>query len=732
MRVRPNALLLLAAVLPATYAVSAPPISFAARLGLTIPGEIFTTGDFNKDGFQDVIAAIPNPNSTNNEYALSVQLGNGKGGFTQGPVYDLGASFSPSAIAAADVNGDGLLDVVVLSANTNALYILLQRKGREPVITPVEIFNAGGAENIGIGDVNGDGRPDIVIPSGNGTYLLTNEGRGNFSAPALAGAQGASFVVLADVNNDKHLDLVLSNGGYCCGASVSVLIGDGHGNFTPASSQPNFSSTEIEIAVADFNQDGKLDIAAGIEYAGEVQIALGNGDGTFQIPQALFLPSPLYQTYGVAAGDLNKDGIPDLVALGFGNNGVSMVTFLNQGGAVFTTGSTYPVQANAAYLELAPLVTRTGNGAALDSLVFSPNGGEVVSVLLNKGNGVFSDGLVEGPSSAALYLVSGDFNNDGRVDIASASAAGLSVLLSTGSNSSPFTVETPLPFFTGPLVAGDFNRDGRLDLVTLNGATGDFLIGEGNGSFRLKTPAFNVGLPAAAATAADMNGDGKLDIVTGAPAIILGSGGGNFQPPYVAPYGNCGSLVVAVADLTGDGKPDVLTTCFNSLQLYPGNGDGTLAYPSDIAYSNYPIDGLATGDFNGDGIPDFVFAATFYSPSSTGTLVTVELGNGNGTFRQTAAVGVPGGSYYTAGQLTLGNFNGDDKLDVAVLDESDAIVVVLPGNGDGTFGAPALYGTGSNPTCIVAAGIQSPARPLDEDLLFCSAQGVSLDFNTTK
>ncbi len=734
MRASSSALLLLATAITTVNAFSATPPTFAARLGLEIPGEIFTTGDYNNDGNQDVISVIPDPNSATYDYELSVQLGNGKGTFTQGPVYDLGPNFVPTAIAAADINGDGLLDVVILSTNTNALYVVLQRKSREPVITPIEIFNTNGALNIGIGDVNGDGRPDLVIPTGSGVNVLLNEGRGNFGAPTIASTGGANFVVLADVNNDKHVDLVLSTGQYCCGTAVTVLLGDGKGDFTAPSSQPGFYDTVPEIAVADFNQDGKLDIAAASQFFGYFEMALGNGDGTFQPPETISLPTGFSGSYALAAGDLNKDGVPDVAVLAYGNYAEYALTFLNQGGGVFGTPTTYAVQSNADSLQLAPLVTGSGTGAANDLLVSTPGNGDVVSLLLNNGKGVFQDGLLEGPSAQSLYLVTGDFNSDGHLDLASVSSAGLSVLLNTGTDTSLFAAEPPLPFFTGPLVAGDFNKDGRLDLVTIDGSTAEVLLGEGTGQFRLKVPAFSIGETTLAAVAADMNGDGKLDIVTSAPAIVLGSGGGNFQTPYVAPYGYCNSDIVAVADFNGDGKPDVLTSCSNELQLYPGNGDGTLGYPLYINSSNYSILSAVVADFNHDGIPDIAFTTTFYAPSSTGTLVTVELGNGDGTFQEKGTSLVPGQTQYSnaPAPLAAGNFNGDGKLDLAVLDYQDAIVAILPSNGDGTFGLPVLYGTGANPSCIAAGALQSPTRPLYEDLIFCSGQGVSIDLNTTK
>ncbi len=167
---------LLSLTVCAALNASSDPLTFAARLSLEGDGVIFTTGDFNNDGNEDIVSVVPVLNSPTNNYQISVQLGNGNGAFLPGLTYDLGPGFLPTTIAVADVNGDGLSDVVVLSPSTNVLYVVSQRKGKHPAITPFAMSNADGAINMAIGDVDGDGRPDIVIPTNSGTYIFAERG----------------------------------------------------------------------------------------------------------------------------------------------------------------------------------------------------------------------------------------------------------------------------------------------------------------------------------------------------------------------------------------------------------------------------------------------------------------------------------------------------------------------------------------------------------------------------
>lgn len=297
----------------------------------------------------------------------------------------------------------------------------------------------------------------------------------------------------------------------------------------------------------------------------------------------------------------------------------------------------------------------------------------------------------------------------------------------------------------GPIsvAVADVNRDGTPDLVVANvcsdngctdGAVG-VLLGHGDGTFQPATTYDSGGSDASSAAVADVNGDGKPDLVvtnfySDTVGVLLGNGDGTFQP--VVTYGTAGSggsnpYSVAVADVNGDGKPDLVVINYamanflsKTVAVLLGNGDGT--FQPAVAYGSggeTPIS-VAIADVNGDGEPDLLVANFRASSQNLNGTVGVLLGNGDGTFQSPVAYASGGtGGPLSGGSVAVADVNGDGKPDLLVANEGNGSVGVLLGNGDGTFQPVVTYGSGgSGANSVAVADVNGDGKP---DLLVATS-----------
>lgn len=263
---------------------------------------------------------------------VSVLLGNGDGSFRATTSYEVGRN--PSSVAVADVNGDGKLDLVVSNQNCShsggpcaqgTVSVLLGNG--DGTFQPHKDFAAGRVPNwVAVGDFNGDGKLDLVVVNGQGNggpstvSILLGNGDATFQVPISypLNTNGAS-VATADFNRDGKLDLaVVDNIGL-----VSVFLGNGDGTFQTRVDYPAGSLPFGSIGIGDFNGDGNLDLAVASGGSNSVTILLGNGEGTFQ-PQGVRFGTDLVPQ-GVAVGDFNGNGKLDLAIPARYSNVVSIL-----------------------------------------------------------------------------------------------------------------------------------------------------------------------------------------------------------------------------------------------------------------------------------------------------------------------------------------------------------------------------------------------------------------------
>jgi hypothetical protein len=319
-------------------------------------------GDFNGDGKLDV--------AVTGDY-LAVMLGNGDGTF-QPPVKYAGVFYS---IAVADFNNDGNLDLVVAPDNNSVMVFLGNGDGTfQP---PKTSHTTNACSFIVVGDFNGDNKMDIAVIDPPYVSVLLGNGDGTFGPPSDNNSfVGPQQLAVGDFNNDHKLDVAVV--GFFGGSQdIGVLLGNGDGTLQNSLTYP-LNYTPWYVAAADFNHDGKLDVAIGEHVNGGVMVLLGNGDGSFQ-------PEADYTTTGfggqVSVADFNGDGNLDIVAMGGFPTGVN--EFLGNGDGTFR-----PSQFCPAVVGGGPVVGDfNGDGKPDLALLGNPSG---VTTMLNTGPFDFS------------------------------------------------------------------------------------------------------------------------------------------------------------------------------------------------------------------------------------------------------------------------------------------------------------------------------------------------------
>jgi hypothetical protein len=340
---------------------------------------------------------------------------------------------------------------------------------------------------------------------------------------------------------------------------------------------------------------------------------------TRTVPSVILFGPPTYDPtaanpFGVAVGDINGDGIPDIVtanSVGYGSGGTVSV-LLGKGDGTFGPRTDYDVGDGALIPALADL-----NGDGRLDIVTANDYGRGMTVLLNNGDGTFARTDYAPGIGLVTSLAVGDLNGDGHPDIVLGdySNSKVVVMLNNGDGTFKEFSDFSVPGAAVQSVKlGDLNHDGHLDLVVeYHGSSHvSVLLGNGDGTFGRPTN-YAIQGPGAELALADMNGDGNLDIVASDAAnaesvsVLLGNGDGTFAPRITTFTGATGGAQVAVGDFNGDGHLD-LVTCNQqdqSLTVLLGNGDGTFGSRTDIADGNSPAR-VAVGDFNGDGRLDIV------------------------------------------------------------------------------------------------------------------------------
>jgi hypothetical protein len=579
----------------------------------------------------------------------------------------------PVSNVLADFNSDGKLDLAVANSITNQIAVLMG-DGVGGFGAPTTYTNGTKPLMLVTSDFNNDGKPDLAAINSDvdNVTVLMNNGTGNFLLTSFPTGFGPRSIIVGDFNNDGNRDVATANRS---ASNVAVLLGNGAGSFgLPSFTNVGISPTDLDSG--DFNLDGKLDLVVanagtGAPATGSISILLNNGSGGFSPSTSIPVAS-----IEIIAGDFNNDTKPDFIVPGR--------TYLGVGNGSFTVGP--QAAGGSAFVKID--VNNDGNLDLVGSLGSPFVTSNFFVVALGTGSGGFSatEQFLAGGDLRSVAV--GDVTGDGKLDVVSTASAVHSVVVSAGDGAGKFAAPTQIDF--GGQVVADLNNDGALDLATATSQGVSWRFGNGNLQFltggsheMFESPSFVVG--------SDFTNDGFVDLVavsSGSISSLVNNGAGAFPSHTTYSVGGL-SFGAIVQDFNSDGNPDIAANLNNIpvIRILTGDGHGSFVVTGSVTLGAI-ANAMRKGDFNRDGKVDLIVGRADGQ-------ISILPGNGTGGFgvEVPALTTSPG----TATSLEIRDLNRDGNPDLIFAFVDTFTSQVRLGNGANGFGAPIDFFAGYFP-----------------------------------
>ncbi len=553
-------------------------------------------GDFDHDGNLDL--AIASADSLGGR--VGVLFGNGDGTFQPESIFGTGAMPGNTVtLLAADLDGDLDDDLVSAGLYTTSITVHVSDGARSFERADVPLGGSGGVGALVATDLDKNGHLDLAlaryVPAG--LTLLMGNGDATYQAPRqLAMANQGAAIIAIDFNNDTKPDLITSDT-----VSMRLWPGDGLGDFGVTTQLPTPAGSfnvGIRLTPGDFDNNGTIDLA--LEGQGTL-VARGDGAGDFALPRFATAPGQ-----SIAVGDFNNDTKPDVAIVHIENNTVLVRRGLGDG--TFDAGTVYATGTNPGLVLAADLDGNTSTDLVVKNELD-------MTVLLNNGSGVFlsSSAVTIAGMNRHRGFALGDFNGDTRPDIAVTrepwvGAAMLQIALNNGNGTFATPTEYAIPgaSYTWFLATADLRNTAMVDVVSFPLYR---FAGNGSGMFGAATSIYSGGsVLNGGVVISDMDSDGKLDLLATSSGLQLhrGKGDGTFDAPVLLVDSFRIGNPVATGMINGDGLRDIVTYG-DGLGVILGKSGGTYARPLFYATALGAVDNYERSiiaDFNADGRAD--------------------------------------------------------------------------------------------------------------------------------